>query len=186
MAVIGYTRVGTKDQDTALQDAAMAEAKVDRLYTDHGVSGTLASRPELDKALDRLDRGDTFVVWKLDRLGRNTKNVLEVIEDLIDRGVTFKSLTEQIDLSAGPMGKAMRTILAAFAELERATMIERTRAGLDAAKAQGRVGGRPSKVDAKKLATIKKLLASGEHSRAEIASMTGISQATLYRVIGSL
>lgn len=186
MAIIGYTRVSTKDQDTALQDAAMAEAKVDRLYTDRGVSGTLASRPELDKALDRLERGDTFVVWKLDRLGRNTKNVLEVIEDLIDRGVTFKSLTEQIDLSAGPMGKAMLTILAAFAELERATMIERTRAGLDAAKAQGRAGGRPSKVDAKKLTTIKKLLASGEHSRAEIASMTGISQATLYRVISTL
>jgi DNA invertase Pin-like site-specific DNA recombinase len=128
---------------------------VDRLYTDHGVSGTLASRPELDKALDGLDRGDTFVVWKLDRLGRNTKNVLEVIEDLIDRGVTFKSLTEQIDLSAGPIGKAMLTILAAFAELERATMIERIRAGLDAAKSQGRVGGRPSKVDVKKLTTIK-------------------------------
>ncbi|MDR2294489.1 MAG: recombinase family protein [Microbacterium sp.] len=128
---------------------------MDRLYTDHGVSGTLASRPELDKALDGLDRGDTFVVWKLDRLGRNTKNVLEVIEDLIDRGVTFKSLTEQIDLSAGPIGKAMLTILAAFAELERATMIERIRAGLDAAKSQGRVGGRPSKVDVKKLTTIK-------------------------------
>lgn len=164
----------------------MAEAKVDRLYTDHGVSGTLASRPELDKALDRLDRGDTFVVWKLDRLGRNTKNVLEVIEDLIDRGVTFKSLTEQIDLSAGPMGKAMLTILAAFAELERATMIERTRAGLEAAKARGKVGGRPSVVDAKKLTTIKKLVASGDHTRAEIARMTGVSPATLYRVIAAL
>ena len=164
----------------------MAEAKVDRLYTDHGVSGTLASRPELDKALDRLDRGDTFVVWKLDRLGRNTKNVLEVIENLIERGVTFKSLTEQIDLSAGPMGKAMLTILAAFAELERATMIERTRAGLEAAKAKGKVGGRPSAVDAKKLATIKKLVNSGDHSRADIARMTGISQATLYRVISTL
>lgn len=125
-------------------------------------------------------------MWKLDRLGRNTKNVLEVIEDLIDRGVTFKSLTEQIDLSAGSMGKAMLTILAAFAELERATMIERTRAGRDAAKDQGRVGGRPSKVDAKKLATINKLLTSADHSRAEIASMTGISQATLYSLIAML
>lgn len=164
----------------------MVKAKVDRLYTDHGVSGTLASRPELDKALDRLDRGDTFVVWKLDRLGRNTKNVLEVIETLIDRGVTFKSLTEQIDLSAGPMGKAMLTILAAFAELERATMIERTRAGLEAAKAKGKVGGRPPAVDAKKLATIKKLVKSGDHSRADIARMTDISPATLYRVLQSL
>lgn len=186
MAIIGYTRVSTTGQDTASQDAAMAKAGVDRVYTDHGVSGTLASRPELDKALDRLDRGDTFVVWKLDRLGRNTKNVLEVIETLIDRGVTFKSLTEQIDLSAGPMGKAMLTILSAFSELERATIVERTRAGLDAAKAKGKVGGRPSVVDAKKLATIKKLVKSGDHTRADIARMVGISPATLYRVLADL
>jgi len=186
MAIIGYTRVSTKDQDTALQDEAMAKANVDRVYTDHGVSGTLASRPELDAALDRLDRGDTFVVWKLDRLGRNTKNVLVVIEDLIERGVTFKSLTEQIDLSGGPMGKAMLTILSAFAELERATMVERTRAGLDAAKAKGKIGGRPSVVDDKKLAKIKKLAASGDHTKKEIADMMKISQATLYRVLADL
>jgi DNA invertase Pin-like site-specific DNA recombinase len=186
MAIIGYTRVSTRDQDTALQDEAMAKAGVDRIYTDHGVSGTLASRPELDKALDRLDRGDVFVVWKLDRLGRNTKNVLEVIERLIDRGVTFKSLTEQIDLSAGPMGKAMLTILAAFAELERATMIERTRAGLEAARAAGRVGGRPSSVDAKTLAKIKKLAASGDVSRSDMARVVGVSESTLYRVLATL
>ena len=186
MAIIGYTRVSTRDQDTALQDAAMAKAGVDRIYTDHGVSGTLASRPELDKALDRLDRSDTFVVWKLDRLGRNTRNVLEVIERLIDRGVTFRSLTEQIDLSAGPMGKAMLTILAAFAELERATMIERTRAGLESAKAAGRAGGRPSSIDAKKLAKIKKLAASGDVSRADMARMAEVSESTLYRVLAKL
>jgi len=97
--------------------------------------------------------------------------------------VTFKSLTEQIDLSAGPMGKAMLTILAAFAELERATMIERTRAGLDAAKAKGRIGGRPRAVDTKTIAKITKLAASGDHTRAEIADMMKISTATLYRVL---
>jgi DNA invertase Pin-like site-specific DNA recombinase len=183
MAIIGYTRVSTKEQDTALQDAAMAKAGVDRVYSDRGVSGTLASRPELDKALDRLDEGDMFVVWKLDRLGRNTRNVLAVIETLIERGVTFRSLTEQIDLSAGPMGKAMLTILAAFAELERATISERTKAGLDAARAKGKVGGRPSVVDAKKLEKIKKLVASDDYTRAEIADMVKISPATLYRVI---
>lgn len=161
----------------------MANAHVDRVYTDQGVSGALASRPELDRALDRVDRGDVFVVWKLDRLGRNTKNVLEVIESLIERGVTFKSLTEQIDLSAGPMGKAMLTILSAFAELERATMVERTRAGLDAAKARGKVGGRPSVVDDKKLAKIKKLASSGDHTKKEIAEMLKISPATLYRAL---
>jgi len=186
MVTIGYTRVSTKDQDTALQDQAMAKANVDRVYTDHGVSGTLASRPELDKALDRLDRGDTFVVWKLDRLGRNTKNVLVVIENLIERGVTFKSLTEQIDLSDGPMGKAMLTMLSAFAELERATMVVRTRAGLDAAKAKGKTGGRPSVIDSKKLGKIKKLVASGDHTKKEIAEMVQISPATLYRVLADL
>lgn len=186
MTIIGYARVSTKDQDTALQEAALSAAKVDRLYADRGVSGTHASRPELDKALDRLDRGDTFIVWKLDRLGRNTKNVLEVIETLIDRGVTFKSLTEQIDLSAGPMGKAMITILAAFAELERATLVERTRAGLEAARAKGKIGGRPSVVDAKKRATIQKLAKSGDYTRAEIAQMVGVSPATLYRVLSTL
>jgi len=186
MAIIGYTRVSRKDQDTALQDIAMAKANVDRVYSDRGVSGTLAYRPELDKALDRLDKGDTFVVWKLDRLGRNTRNVLEVIEALIERGVTFKSLTEQIDLSAGPMGKAMLIILSAFAELERATMVERTWAGLEAAKSKGKVGGRPSVIDAKRLDKIKKLVASGDHSRKEIAEMVQISPATLYRVLGTL
>jgi DNA invertase Pin-like site-specific DNA recombinase len=183
MATIGYTRVSTKEQNTDLQDSAMANAGVTRVYTDHGVSGTVADRPELAKALDRLDKGDTFVVWKLDRLGRNTKNVLAVIEDLIDRGVTFKSLTEQIDLSAGPMGKAMLTILAAFAELERATMVERTKAGLEAAKAKGKVGGRPAALDAKGLAKVRKLAASGDYTRKEIATMLGISPATVYRVL---
>ena len=125
------------------------------------------------------------MVWKLDRLGRNTKNVLEIIEDLNLRGVGFRSLTEGLD-TTGPMGKAMITIMAAFAELERSTMLERTRAGLDAAKAKGRVGGRPSVVDAKKLEKIRKLAASGDHTRAEIADMVKISPATLYRVLSDL
>jgi DNA invertase Pin-like site-specific DNA recombinase len=185
MTSIGYVRISTKEQNTDLQDAAMAAAGVKRVYTDRGVSGSLASRPELDKALDRLEEGDTLVVWKLDRLGRNTKNVLEVIEGLTKRGVGFRSLTEGLD-TTGPMGKAMITIMAAFSELERSTMLERTRAGLDAAKAKGRVGGRPSVVDAKKLEKIRKLSSSGDHTRAEIADMVKVSRATLYRVLADL
>lgn len=185
MTNIGYVRISTKEQSTDLQDAAMVAAGVTKVYTDRGVSGSLAVRAEFTKALDRLEEGDTLVVWKLDRLGRNTKNVLEVIEDLTARNVGFRSLTEGLD-TTGPMGKAMITIMAAFAELERSTMLERTRAGLDAAKAKGRAGGRPSVVDTKKLDTIKKLAASGDHTRAEIASMVKVSQATIYRVLADL
>jgi len=185
MENIGYIRISTRDQNTDLQDAAMKAAGITKIYTDRGISGSLASRPELDKALDHLREGDTFVVWKLDRLGRNTKNVLEVVEKLTAQGKGFRSLTEGLD-TTGPMGKAMITIMAAFAELERSTMLERTRAGLDAAKAKGKVGGRPAALDAKKLARVKKLVASGDYTRKEIAEMTGVSQATLYRAIAAM
>ncbi len=184
MTNIGYVRISTKDQSTDLQDAAMAQAGVTKVYTDRGVSGSVANRDGLNAALDRVEKGDVLVVWKLDRLGRNTKNVLEVIEQLTSNGVGFRSLTEGLD-TTGPMGKAMLTIMAAFAELERSTMLERTRAGLDAAKAKGRVGGRPSSIDAKKLDKIKKLVASGDHTRAEIADMVKISPATLYRALAN-
>jgi DNA invertase Pin-like site-specific DNA recombinase len=182
---IGYVRISTRDQSTQLQDDAMAAAGITKVFTDVGVGGSLASRPEFDKALAHLREGDTLVVWKLDRMGRNTRNVLEVIEGLTDRGVGFRSLTEGLDTS-GPMGKAMLTVMAAFSELERSTMLERTYAGLEAAKAKGRVGGRPRALDAKKLALLKKLVASGDHTRADIAKMVGVSPATLYRVLETI
>ena len=182
MANIGYVRISTREQNTDLQDAAMAKAGVARVYVDKGLSGALASRPEFDKALDRLERGDTLVVWKLDRLGRNTRNVLEVVEGLAARGVGLRSLTEGIDTS-GAMGKAMLTVMAAFGELERSQMLERTYAGLEAAKAKGKVGGRPALLDAKSIAKVKKLAKSGDFTRKEIASMMNVSPATLYRVL---
>jgi len=185
MAMIGYARTSTKDQNPDLQRTALERAGVQRIYEDLGVSGTLASRPEFGRAIDRLEAGDTLVVWKFDRIGRNTKNVLEVVELVSARGANFRSLTEQIDTS-GPMGRAMLTIMAAFAQLERDTMLERTRAGLAAAKARGRSGGRPSVVDAKKREQIRKLVSSGQHTRADIAAMVKISEATLYRVLPEL
>lgn len=186
MTKFAYIRTSTKDQHADLQRDAIAKVDgIKRVYADEGVSGTLASRPQWDALIDRLEAGDEIVVWKFDRIGRNTMNVLEAVQRIADKGATFHSLTEKIDTS-GPMGQAMLTIMAAFAQLERDTIVERTRAGLDAARAKGRVGGRPSVVDPKKLATIKKLVASGEHSRAEIATMMGISQATLYRAISTL
>lgn len=186
MATFTYTRTSTREQNPQLQRDSLAQVpNVKRRYEDAGVSGTLASRPEWDKLLDRLEPGDEVVVWKFDRIGRNTLNVLQAVEAITSKGATFRSLTEKIDTS-GPMGVAMMTVMAAFAQLERDTIVERTRAGLESARAKGKLGGRPSVVDAKKLKTIKALVASGAHSRADIAAMVGISPPTLYRVLRAL
>jgi DNA invertase Pin-like site-specific DNA recombinase len=182
---VGYVRVSTREQNAALQETAMRDAGVSKTFSDLGVSGTKTSRPELDRLLDYVREGDTLVVWRLDRLGRNSRHVLEVIDLLTERGVGFRSLTEGLD-TTGPMGRAMLTILAAFAQLERDTMIERTRAGLAAAREQGRTGGRPRSVDAVKLERIRKLISSGDHTRAEVAAMVGISRATLFRTLEAL
>lgn len=187
MTIFGYIRTSTREQNAALQHDALAKVKgIKRIYADEGVSGTLASRPKWDDLIERLEPGDEVVIWKFDRIGRNTMNVLEAVKTITEKGASFRSLTEQIDLNSGPMGQAMLTIMAAFAQLERDTIAERTKAGLAAAKAKGKVGGRPSVVDSKKLSTIKKLVASGDHSRADIAKMVDISPATLYRVIARL
>lgn len=187
MTTFGYIRTSTADQDAALQRDAIAAAGIPSkyVYADEGVSGTLANRPRLDALLDRLDENDEVVVWKLDRLGRNTRNVLDLIATIKGKGATFRSLTEGISTS-GPMGEAMLTIMTAFAQLERDTIVERTRAGLQAAKAKGKVGGRPPKVDAKTRERIRKLVATGDHTRAEIADMVKVSPATLYRVLQTL
>ncbi len=148
MAVIGYARVSTADQNMALQlDALKDVGGVERVFRDQGVSGSTSDRPGLDACLDHLREGDVLTVWKLDRLGRNTQHVLTVVDQLTSRGIGFRSITEGLH-TEGAMGKAMLTIMAAFAQLERDTMIERTRAGLAAAAANGRKGGRPPrKVD---------------------------------------
>ena len=134
MAIIGYARVSTTDQNPQLQLDALREAGAVRVFNDHGVSGSTAARPGLDTCLDHLRKGDVLTVWKLDRLGRNTQHVLAVVDELTSRGIGFRSITEGLHTD-GPMGKAMLTIMAAFAQLERDTMIERTRAGLAAAAA---------------------------------------------------
>ncbi|MBF6336028.1 recombinase family protein [Nocardia abscessus] len=181
MAVIGYARVSTSDQDPQLQLDALDAAGAARIFTDHGVSGAKAERPELTRCLDHLREGDVLTVWKLDRLGRNTVHVLQLIEQLTERGIGFRSLTEGLHTD-GPMGKAMLTIMAAFAQLERDTMIERTRAGLAAATANGRKGGRPRKVndtDAAKARALK----SKDVPVPDIAKMLGCSRATVYRYL---
>lgn len=144
MASIGYARVSTVDQNTQLQMDALKQAGCERIFTDHGVSGTRASRSELDRMLDYLRPGqDEVVVWKLDRLGRNTRNLLALIDDLESRGIHFRSLTEGI-ATTGPMGTAMLTVMSAFAQLERDQLAEPTRAGMVVAAANGRPAGERS------------------------------------------
>lgn len=181
MATIGYARVSTSDQNPQLQLDALRDAGANRVFTDQGVSGSTASRPQLDACLDHLREGDVLTVWKLDRLGRNTQHVLAVVDQLTSRGIGFRSLTEGLHTD-GPMGKAMLTIMAAFAQLERDTMIERTRAGLAAAAANGRKGGRPRKVDDADVAKARNLWDKGI-SATDIAKMLGVSRATVYRYL---
>jgi DNA invertase Pin-like site-specific DNA recombinase len=181
MAVIGYARVSTADQSMALQLDALRDAGVERVFRDQGVSGSISERPGFDACLDHLREGDVLTVWKLDRLGRNTQHVLAVVEELNSRGIGFRSLTEGLHTD-GPMGKAMLTIMAAFAQLERDTMIERTRAGLAAAAANGRKGGRPRKVNDAAAAKARSLRDKGI-TATDIAKMLGVSRATVYRYL---
>lgn len=181
MASIGYARVSTADQNMALQLDALRETGVDRVFRDQGVSGSTSARPGLESCLDHLREGDVLVVWKLDRLGRNTQHVLSVVDDLMSRGIGFRSITEGLHTD-GAMGKAMLTIMAAFAQLERDTMIERTRAGLAAAAANGRKGGRPRKVDDAAAAKARNMREKGINA-SDIAKVLHVSRATVYRYL---
>jgi DNA invertase Pin-like site-specific DNA recombinase len=183
MAIIGYARVSTADQNMALQLDALRDAGVERVFQDQGVSGSTAARPGLDRCLDHLREGDVLTVWKLDRLGRNTQHVLAVVDDLTSRGIGFRSITEGLR-TEGAMGKAMLTIMAAFAQLERDTMIERTRAGLAAAAANGRKGGRPRIVDDAAATKARNLRDKGV-TAIDIAKMLEVSRATVYRCLAT-
>jgi DNA invertase Pin-like site-specific DNA recombinase len=182
--VFGYARVSTADQNAQLQLDALKQAGCERVSVDHGVSGTRASRPELDKMLDHLRPGaDEVVVWKLDRLGRNTRNLLALIDDLESRGIHFRSLTEGIAIT-GPMGTAMLTVMSAFAQLERDQLAERTRAGMAAAAANGRPAGRREiTVEHGKVIRARALKAQGIKP-ADIGKILGVSRATVYRCLG--
>jgi DNA invertase Pin-like site-specific DNA recombinase len=176
---IGYARVSTAGQDLALQRDALERAGCDRIYDDTG-SGSVRHRPELDACLDYLRAGDTLVVWRLDRLGRSLRHLIETIGDVEQRSVGFRSLTEGLDTTTAA-GRLTLHIFAALAEFERALVLERTRAGLEAARARGRLGGRPTMMSVEKLSAARALRESGELTMEEIASLLGVSRATLYR-----
>ncbi|GHA21020.1 DNA invertase [Streptomyces spiroverticillatus] len=181
--LVGYKRVSTNAQDAQLQADALSEAGCTRVFEDKA-SGKNADRAGLIAALDYMREGDTLCVWKLDRLGRSTKDVLTIAEDLHARGISLRILTGTLAGSYSPKGegKFFFTMMVAFAELERDMIVERTRAGLDAAKAQGRTGGRPAVMDADKLAAARSRRAKGESVTA-IAKVLKVSRATLYRAL---
>lgn len=181
--LIGYARVSTQDQDPELQIAALKKAGCEKVFTEQA-SGAKRERPKLLAALDYARSGDTIVVWKLDRLARSLKQLIETVEGLESRGVGFKSVTETIDTTT-PGGKLVFTIFAGLAEFERSIIRERTYAGLEAARSRGRVGGRPRSVSDDDIAAAKAMLKDPEITVRKVAERIGCSEATLYRYLPS-
>jgi DNA invertase Pin-like site-specific DNA recombinase len=175
---IGYARVSTEDQNLALQLDAIKKAGCDKVFTDKA-SGARLVRPGLNDALSHLRAGDTLVVWKLDRLGRSVKGLVDLVNALEAREVHFRSLTDGIDTKT-PAGRFFFHIMASLAQMERELIVERTRAGLAAARKLGRVGGRKRRMTDSKIKAAHRLLAGGTLPR-DVAENLGVSVPTLYR-----
>jgi DNA invertase Pin-like site-specific DNA recombinase len=184
MVLVGYARVSTQEQNADLQEDALKKAGCEQVFTDKA-SGARADRPQLDAALGYLREGDVFVVWRLDRLGRSLKHLVSAVADLQDRGVGFRSLTESIDTTT-PAGKLTFHLFAALAEFERDLNRERTKSGLEAARARGRKGGRKPSLSPKKIQVARRMYAEGDSTVAEIAKVLGVSRATIYRHLGDV
>ena len=178
--LIGYARVSTAEQNLALQRDALTAAGCQKIYTDT-ISGAKTARPGLDKALEQLRDSDILVVWKLDRLGRSVKNLISFTEQLEHEGVGFRSLTDQIDTTT-PAGRFFFHVMASLAQMERELSAERTRAGLAAARASGRVPGRKRIMTDSKITSARKLLDTGTPA-VDVAAHLGVSIPTLYRWI---
>lgn len=178
--LIGYARVSSSDQNIDLQIEALTQAGCRKILSDT-LSGSRAERPGLTKTLEILREGDTLVVWKLDRLWRSVKNLVDLVGALHKQGIQFKSLTDSIDTST-PSGRFFFHVMASLAEMERELIVERTQAGLAIARKLGRKGGRKRLMTDSKLASAKNLLADGIPAR-DVAYNLGISIPTLYRWI---
>lgn len=181
---IGYARVSTQEQTLDLQKDALTKAECEHIFTDT-MSGAKAERPGLQEALIYMRQGDVLVVWKLDRLGRSLKNLIELVTDLDARGIGFRSVTENIDTTTTG-GKLVFHIFGALAEFERNLIRERTLAGLAAARARGRKGGRPRAKglnDEKKLAMALALYNDKRTPVKDICHTFGVSRATFYRYL---
>src|SRR5712692_1645392 len=179
---IGYIRVSKQEQNEALQRDALKEAGCEKYFSDK-ITGSTFERKGLEELLAFVRAGDTVVVWKLDRLGRSLKDLIETLNLLKSRGVDFISLTESIDTTT-PGGKLIFHLMGALAEFERDLIRERTNAGLAAARVRGRVGGRPRKLTTNgKVALARRMFTDQSHSILEICATLGISRATLYRYV---
>ncbi len=179
---IGYARVSTDDQNPALQLGALKKAGCHTLFKDEGISGATTKRPALLRCLKKLAPGDTLVVWKLDRLARSLRDLITMLDELKQRGVKFRSLTEHVDTNT-PTGRAMWQMIGLLAELERSLISERTRAGVKAAKRRGVKFGRKRKLTPQQLDHARKLIEKGEHDRQGIADLFKVSRTTLYRAL---
>ena len=178
-ALVGYARVSTQDQHPELQLDALKEAGCARLFVEKA-SGAQRERPQLAAALDYMRPGDTLVVWRLDRLARALKQLIETVEGLEAQSIGFRSLTEAIDTTTAG-GKLVFHIFASLAEFERSIIRERTRAGLDAARARGRVGGRPAALTERDLQEARALLKDPTITVEQVAKRLGVGASTLYR-----
>jgi DNA invertase Pin-like site-specific DNA recombinase len=181
VGLVGYARVSRTDQDLALQLDALDQVGCERVFTEKA-SGALDSRPELERTLDFLRKGDTLVVWRLDRLGRSLKHLIEVVGQLEERGIAFRSITEGMDTTT-PGGKLVFHLFGALSEFERSIIRERTRAGLAAARARGRTGGRPRALSPEKIEVARSMYESKRFSLKTIAETVGVSRATIYRAL---
>jgi len=177
----GYARVSKDDQETAVQVTALKSAGCERIYREKA-SGGRWDRPELHRLLDNLRKGDVLVVWKLDRLSRSLRDVLMIMERLGEAKVGFRSLTEAIDTTT-PAGRMMMQMVGAFAEFERAMLRERTKAGLEAAREEGRVGGRRPKLSPQQQTEIRKMVTRGDKTAADAARLFKIHPATVSRLL---
>ena len=181
---IGYARVSTDDQNLNLQGDALNKAGCQVIY-EESASGKNSERPELDQCLKALRSGDTLVVWRLDRLGRSLRDLVQIAGDLEKRGIAFESLMEKIETESAA-GRLVFHVFAALAEFERNLIRERTKAGLAAARARGRKGGRRPKLDEKKIREIRALLRDPRVVVGDVAKRYGVSRTTIYKHVGAV
>src|SRR3984893_1706630 len=177
----GYARVSTDDQTPAQQLAALKKARCKTVFKDDGVSGATTKRPALLRYLKKLESGDTLIVWKLDRLGRSLRDLITMLDDLKQRGVKFRSLTEAIDTDT-PTGRAMWQMIGVLAELERSLISERTRAGVKAAQRRGVKFGRKPSLTPEQINHARRLIDKGE-ARQYVANLLNVGRSTLYRAL---
>jgi len=179
---IGYARVSTDEQNLHLQRDALKKAGCKKIVADKGVSGNSTQRDGLDRALKQLRKGDVLVVWKLDRLGRSLRHLIELIAILRENGVGFQSLSDGINTTTAG-GKLVFHIMGALAEFERSLIIERTKTGLAAAKRRGKYPGRPTLLTPQQVRHAKKMLDRGEETTGSIAALFGVDRTTIWRAL---